>query len=214
MVNDTKREKLILIGAGGYAKSVLDSIEQERYEFCGFIDNFKPEGSYHLGYPVLASTIQDFSERDSYSYFISIGDNTHRLEKFFKLQQLGCKIINVIDKTALVSQHSKLGIGVFVGKMAIVNSGVTVGDNVIINTKSLVEHGCFIGNHCNISTNTTLNGDVIVEDYAFVGSSSVVNGQLRIGENALVGSGAVVIRNVEPRSVVAGVPAKYIKDIK
>ena len=85
---------------------------------------------------------------------------------------------------------------------------------MIINTKSLVEHGCFIGNHANVSTNTTLNGDVIVEDYAFIGSSSVVNGQLRIGESALVGSGAVVIRNVEPRTVVAGVPAKYIKDIK
>lgn len=214
MVNNHIREKLILIGAGGFAKSVLDSLDDERYEFCGFIDNFKPEGSQHLGYPVLASRIQDFAERDNYSYFISIGDNEHRLEKFFKLQQLGCKIINVIDKTALVSRNSTVGIGVFVGKMAIVNSGVTVGDNVIINTKSLVEHGCFIGNHANVSTNTTLNGDVIVEDYAFIGSSSVVNGQLRIGESALVGSGAVVIRNVEPRTVVAGVPAKYIKDIK
>lgn len=214
MTNHHEREKLILIGAGGYAKSVLDSLDLERYEFCGFIDSFKPEGSTHLGYPVLASTVQDFAERDNYSYFISIGNNTNRLEKFFKLQQLGCKIVNVVDKTALVSRNSSIGIGVFVGKMAIVNSGVTVGDNVIINTKSLVEHGCFIGNHCNISTNTTLNGDVIVEDYAFVGSSSVINGQLRIGESALVGSGAVVIRNVEPRTVVAGVPAKYIKDIK
>lgn len=209
-----KREKLILIGAGGFAKSVLDSLDLERYEFCGFIDNFKPEGSSHLGYPVLASTIQNFSERENYSYFISIGNNEYRLEKYLKLQQFGCKVINVVDKTALVSRNSTLGIGVFVGKMAIVNSGVTVGNNVIINTKALVEHGCFIGNHCNISTNTALNGDVIVEDYAFVGSSAVVNGQLRIGENALVGSGAVVIRNVEPRTVVAGVPAKYIKDIK
>lgn len=214
MQQRSTEEKLILIGAGGYAKSVLDSLDFEKYEFCGFIDNFKPEGSSHLGYPVLASTVQDFKNRASYSYFISIGDNTRRLEKFFKLQQFGCKIINVVDKTALVSKHSTLGIGVFVGKMAIVNSGVSVGDNVIINTKSLIEHGCFIGNHCNISTNTTLNGDVIVEDYAFVGSSSVISGQLRIGKNALVGSGAVVIRNVEPRTVVAGVPAKYIKDIK
>lgn len=214
MANNFSLEKLILIGAGGYAKSVLDSLDLEHYEFCGFIDNFKPEGSSHLGYPVLASTVQDFKDREKYSYFISIGDNAHRLEKFLKLQQLGCKVISVIDKTALVSGNSKLGMGVFVGKMAIINSGVTVGDNVIINTKSLVEHGCFIGNHCNISTNTTLNGDVIVEDYAFVGSSSVVNGQLRVGESALVGSGAVVIRNVEPRTVVAGVPAKYIKDIK
>ncbi|WP_289333127.1 acetyltransferase [Mannheimia haemolytica] len=214
MQQKSKREKLILSGAGGYAKSVLDSLDHEQYEFCGFIDNFKPEGSVHLGYPILASTIDCFSKRDNYHYFICIGNNSYRLEKFSKLQKYKCRIINVVDKTALVSKNSTLGIGVFVGKMAIVNSGVTVGDNVIINTKSLVEHGCFIGSHCNISTNTTLNGDVIVEDHAFIGSSSVVNGQLRVGESALVGSGAVVIRNVEPRTVVAGVPAKYIKDIK
>ncbi|OOR98183.1 shikimate dehydrogenase [Haemophilus paracuniculus] len=205
------KKKLVLIGAGGYAKSVLDSVDEEQYEFCGFIDSFKPLGSEHLGYPILACTVQEFAERDQYCFFISIGNNAYRTEKFLALQQLGCEVVNVIDKTALVSRHSRLGTGVFVGKMAIINSGVTVGDNVIINTKALIEHGCHIGSHCNISTNTTLNGDVIVEDYAFVGSSSVVNGQLRVGENAMVGSGAVVIRNVEPRTVVAGVPAKFIK---
>ncbi|MDG4953469.1 acetyltransferase [Actinobacillus equuli] len=205
-------KKLILIGAGGYAKSVLDSLDEQQFEFCGFIDNFKPTGCSHLGYPILANSVKDFDQKFNYSYFICIGDNTLRTEKFLMLQKLGCEIVNVIDKTAIVSNRSQLGKGVFVGKMAIVNAGVTVGDNVVINTKALVEHGCFIGNHCNISTNTTLNGDVIVEDFAFVGSSSVVNGQLRIGEKAMVASGAVVIRNVEPRTVVAGVPAKFIKE--
>lgn len=208
------RQKVIFIGAGGYAKSALDSLNNEEYEFCGFIDSFKPVGTLHLGYPILAENIDHFAERQQYSYFISIGSNEHRLEKFLKLQKYQCEIINIIDKTALISEHSTLGIGVFVGKMAIINSGVTIGDNVIINTKALVEHGCQVGNHSNISTNTTLNGDVIVEDYCFVGSSSVIAGQLRVGESAIVGAGAVVIRNVEPRTVVAGVPAKFIKDIK
>ncbi|MDY4279992.1 MAG: acetyltransferase [[Pasteurella] mairii] len=208
------KEKVIFIGAGGYAKSVLDSLDKEKYALCGFIDNFKPEGTTHLGYPILAKTIMEFSDKEKYSYFISIGNNDYRLEKFLKLQQLGCNIINVIDKTALVSENTTLGKGLFIGKMAIINSGVTIGDNVIINTKALIEHGCVIGNHCNISTNTTLNGDVIVDDYCFVGSSAVLNGQLRIGENSVIGSGAVVIRNVQPRTVVVGVPAKFIKENK
>ncbi|MGX2974317.1 acetyltransferase [Ursidibacter arcticus] len=208
------KQKVIFIGAGGYAKSALDSLDSDKYEFCGFIDNFKPEGTNHLGYPVFAKTIQDFSDRDKYSYFISIGNNEYRLEKFLKLQQLNCNIINIIDKTALVSEYAQIGIGVFIGKMAIINSGSTVGNNVIVNSKALIEHGCVISDHCNISTNTTLNGDVIVEEYAFVGSSSVINGQLRIGESAIVGSGAVVIRNVKPRTIVAGVPAKFIKESK
>lgn len=208
------KEKIIFIGAGGYAKSVLDSLDCNKYEFCGFIDSFKPEGASHLGYPILAKTIQDFDERDKYSYFISIGNNEYRLEKYFKLQQLNCNIINIFDKTALISERSLIGVGVFIGKMAIINSGTTIGNNVIINTKALIEHGCIVGDHSNISTNATLNGDVIVEEYSFIGSSSVINGQLRIGESSIVGSGAVVVKNVKPRTVVAGVPAKFIKENK
>lgn len=208
------KEKIIFIGAGGYAKSVLDSLDFNRYEFCGFIDSFKPEGISHLGYPILAKTIQDFTERDKYSYFISIGNNEYRLEKYLKLRQLNCNIINIIDKTALISDRALIGVGVFIGKMAIVNSGTKIGNNVIINTKALIEHGCIVGDHSNISTNATLNGDVIVEEYSFIGSSSVINGQLRIGESSIVGSGAVVIKNVKPRTVVAGVPAKFIKESK
>ena len=155
------KKKVVFIGAGGYAKSVLDSLDLSKYEFCGFIDNFKPEGTTHLGYPILAKTIDEFKERNHYSFFISIGNNAYRLEKYLKLEKYQCDIVNVVDKTAIVSSHSVLGKGVFVGKMAI-----------------------------------------------------VITGQLRIGESSIIGAGAVVIRNVKPRTVVAGVPAKLIKEVE
>lgn len=206
-------KKVILIGAGGYAKSVLDSLDKTQYEFCGFIDNFQTVGNHHLGYPILANKLEDIDNKEEYSYFISIGNNINRLKHFLNLSKNNCTIINVIDNSAIISSGAKLGIGVFVGKLAIINNGTIIGNNVIINTKALVEHGCLVEDHCNISTNTTLNGDVIVEQASFIGSSSVVNGQLRIGAGSIVGAGAVVIRNVQPYTVVAGVPAKYIKDV-
>ncbi|VEH65998.1 Polysaccharide antigen chain regulator [Rodentibacter pneumotropicus] len=49
-------------------KSVLDSLDDSQYEFCGFIDNFKPEGATHLGYPIFAKTIDEFKERNNYSF--------------------------------------------------------------------------------------------------------------------------------------------------
>ncbi|MFQ1015256.1 acetyltransferase [Avibacterium paragallinarum] len=211
-VNDTK--KVLFIGAGGYAKSVLDSLDKDKFELIGFIDNFQNVGNHHLGYPIIANNIETLPNRQDYEYFISIGDNTHRVRHFINLMKFGCKLINVIDKTALISDGSTLGIGVFVGKYAIINNGTSIGNNVIINTKSLVEHGCIVEDHCNISTNATLNGDVIVESASFVGSSSVINGQLRVGTHSIVGSGAVVVKNVTPYTIVAGVPAKYIRNIK
>ncbi len=203
------KEDLILIGAGGYAKSVLDSVDFDKYNFIGFLDSFK-DGS-HLGYPILGCNMETLENRKNYVYFISIGDNESRSSWYKKLVAHNLRAINIIDKSAIVSKESSFGTGVFVGKMAIVNADVIIGNNVVLNTKSLVEHGARVGDHSNISTNTTLNGDVKIGAHCFIGSSSVVNGQLTVGDYAVVGSGSVVIHDVADHAVVAGVPAKVIR---
>lgn len=202
---------IILIGAGGHAKSVIDSINgnENKAVIKGFLDSYK-QGS-HLGYRVLFNNIHQISNPKNYHYFICVGDNRIREKWFLDLERNELKAINIIDKTAIVSKGVIIGKGVFIGKSAIVNNGAQIGNNVIINTRALVEHGCKIADHANVSTNSVVNGDVLVERGAFVGSSSVVNGQLKIGQYSVIGSGSVVIRDVEPLTVVAGVPAKIIK---
>ena len=205
------KKKLILIGAGGYAKSVVDSLDKNEYELIGFIDDIK--SGEHLGYKILGSSLDEINCQE-YSYFISIGDNQKRKKWFERLVEKSLKIINVIDKNAIISKNIRIGIGVFIGKLAIVNSDVTIGDNVIINTKALMEHGTSVGNHSNISTNTTINGDSKVGNECFIGSSSVVNGQLKINDGAIVGAGAVVIQDVRENTTVVGIPAREIKENK
>ena len=202
-------EKLIIIGAGGYAKSVLDSVDYFNYEMVGFLDEYKREKE-HLGYPILANSLEELKQKEKYVYIIAIGNNKARKVWFERLQNLRLRLVNVVDKSAIVSPHAHVGNGCFIGKMAIVNSNAAVGDNCIVNTKALLEHGCHLEQHVNISTNSVLNGDVYVEDGAFVGSSSVTIGQLKIGAWSTVGAGAVVVRDVEPATTVAGIPAKVI----
>lgn len=204
-------KNLIIVGAGGFAKSVLDSVDHMNFCMVGYIDDIKLIGEDHLGFPVLGDSIDCVESPESYVYFVAIGNNAKRKIWFDKLKERNLSLINVIDKTALVSHHATIGEGCFIGKLAILNHGSSVGDNCVINTRALVEHGCYIRNHVNVSTNATLNGDVICEDGSFIGSGTVVNGQITIGEWALVGSGAVVIRDVLPNSTVAGVPAKAIE---
>ena len=203
-------EKLILIGAGGYAKSVIDSVDSKKYEVVGFIDNIK-EG-HHLGIPIISSSLDDIKNSEDYVYFVSIGDNKKRKYWYEEVQKRNLKIIDVIDKSAILSKNITHGPGLFVGKLAVINSEAHIGENVIINTKALVEHGVHIGNHSNISTNTTVNGDVHIGNQCFIGSSSVINGQIIIGNSCTVGSGTVVIHNVNYGSTVVGVPGKIIKE--
>lgn len=204
-------KKLIIVGAGGYAKSVLDSVDHMNFEMVGYLDDVKPKGADHQGYPVLGSAIDCLPHPEEYVYFVAIGNNNKRKAWFDKLKERNLSLINVIDKSALVSRAATIGEGSFIGKLAILNHGSSVGDNCVINTRALVEHGCHIKDHVNISTNATLNGDVICEEGSFIGSGTVVNGQLTIGTWALVGSGAVVIKDVKPHTTVVGVPAKEIE---
>ncbi len=205
-------QKLILIGAGGFAKSVMDSVDTSNFELAGFIDCYNKES--HLGFPVLGKNLDDIINPEKYVYFISIGNARHRQVHFKALKERDLELINVIDKTALVGTDVKFGTGCFVGKLVVVNRDVTIGDNCIINTKALLEHGCRIGSHVNISTCSILNGDVHVGNESFVGSGAIVNGQVKIGHQAVVGSGAVVVRNVGDKMTVVGVPARAIDELE
>lgn len=202
-------EGIVLIGAGGHALSVIDSIHSRNMFLRGFIDEEKT-GEY-LGYPIFGKNIEDVPNYQSAAYHIAIGDVANRKKWYDKIQKRGLQMVNIIDPTATVSRYAWMGAGNYIGKGAVIIAGVGIGDNNLINTMALIEHGSRIGSHTNISTRSTLNGDVVVGDMAYVGSSATCNGQLEIGECAVIGSGAIVTKDVPAYTTVVGVPARIIK---
>ncbi len=203
------KQKLIIIGAGGFAKAVIDSLDHEKYEIKGFIDTFKI--GEHQGYPILGENLNIIYEPNQYVYFIAIGDPDCRALWMNLLEEKQLSTINVIDRTSIISERSKLGTCIYVGKMAIINCDSELEDGVVINTRALVEHGNYISYCTNVSTNVVLNGDVSVGIKSFIGSCTVVNGQLKIGNSSIIGSGSVVIRDIPDNVVVAGSPTKFIR---
>jgi len=74
-----------------------------------------------------------------------------------------------------------------------------------------------IGENCIIRQNVTIghknNAYPYIGDYVELGAGCIIIGNVEVGDNAVVGAGAVVTKDVPPRTVVAGNPAKVIKDI-
>ena len=56
-----------------------------------------------------------------------------------------------------------------------------------------------------------IEGDILIEDDVWISSNSVILPNCTIGKGAIVAAGAVVTNNVEPYTIVGGVPAKLIK---
>lgn len=206
------KKKLIIIGAGGFSKSIIDSINYKKIDLIGFIDTYKK--GFHQGYPIIADNINKIDTPQQYVYFIGIGDPIQRYEFLLKLKHHKLEMINIIDSSSMLSKNITLGNGIYIGKMCIVNSDTKLADGVVINTRSLIEHGNLIDCCSNISTNVVLNGDVKVGQCSFIGSCTVVNGQITIGSYTTIGSGSVVIRNIIDKVVVAGSPTRLIREIK
>lgn len=202
------KEKLIIVGAGGHSKSVIDSVDQNSYEIVGFLDDNRT--GFHFGFPILGSNLESINEYQSYRYFVAIGDIAPRKLWFERLQQYHVEIINIIDKTALISSSVKIGKGNFIGKYAIINADAKIGDNNVVNTKALIEHECTVGSHTHLSTNSVINGNVIIEDCTFIGSCAVCIGQLTVGKNTVVGAGSVITKDIESNVTVVGVPGRII----
>ncbi|WP_370547729.1 NeuD/PglB/VioB family sugar acetyltransferase [Edwardsiella tarda] len=203
-------KKLIIIGAGGFAKSIISSIDREKINLIGFIDTYK-QGK-HQGYPILANSIEKIKNANDFVYFIGIGEPKYRWLFYQLLISKNLEMINIIDSSALIDKNVILGSGIYIGKMSIVNSDTKISDAVVVNTRALIEHGNILGCCSNISTNSVLNGDIHVGKRTFIGSCSVVNGQLNIGCDSIIGSGSVVIRDVPDNVVVAGSPTRFIRE--
>ena len=56
-----------------------------------------------------------------------------------------------------------------------------------------------------------VDGDVVIDDYVAIGTRVTILPGVHIGRGAVVGSGAVVTHDIEPYSMVGGVPAKHIR---
>ena len=92
----------------------------------------------------------------------------------------------------------------------VISTDVSIGDFVTVNLGATVSHDCTLGDFVTLSPGVNVGGDVVIDEGALLGiGASVIQG-VRIGAWSVVGAGAVVIDDVEPNTVVAGVPARVI----
>ena len=110
---------------------------------------------------------------------------------------------------------------------------VMIGDHTRVGLHNTIIGPVIIGNHVNLAqgiTVTALNhnfedsnkrideqgvstNQVVIEDDIWIGANAVILPGVTIGHHSVVAAGAVVTKDVPPHSLVAGVPAKIIKQI-
>lgn len=203
-------EKIVLVGFGGHAKSVIDTIEQcSEFQIVGFSDVTSQFQKEYRGYKVICSddALFDIYKSGIKYAFITIGymgQSSIREKIYNKLKQIGFIIPVIIDKSAIIARDVILEEGTFVGKNVVLNSQVYVNKLAIINTGAIIEHECNIGQNSHIAGGSILCGNVTVCDNVFVGAGSKIIQNITVGSNTIIGAGSVVLHNVKQNSKVYG----------
>lgn len=210
--------KVVIIGAGGHAREVLDILltcraNGHEIEPLGFIDeNPDNHGRVLDGFPVLG----DFRwfegvDRNEVEVICAVGTPQVCRKLVRKAQDLGLRFANAISPQAYISPHARIGQGVMIFPNVIVNTGAIIGDHVILNVAVTVSHDTVVGDFCNINPGVHLAGNVTVGEGCYIGMGANVIQGITIGPWSIIGAGAAVVGDIPPHVTAVGVPARVIK---
>ncbi len=133
------------------------------------------------------------------------------------LSKYNCRI----EPGAIIRDLSEIGDNCVIMMGAVINIGAVIGRKTMIDMNVVVGGRAVVGDNCHIGAGTVLAGvieppsadPVVIEDDVLIGANVVVLEGVRVGKGAVVAAGSIVVRDVEPYTVVAGVPAKVIKKV-
>jgi UDP-perosamine 4-acetyltransferase len=205
------KPKIIVLGAGGHARVLVDALRQIGVEFLGAtVADETDEGPG--GIPILGTddVILNYPPEAVLlaNGIGSIGDPSVRRDQFDHFSTKGYRFATVVHPKATLADDVQLGEGCVVMAGAIIQTGSRIGDNTIINTGAIVDHDGHIGSHVHLAPGAVLSGGVSIGHGVHVGTGATVIQAITIGANAIVGAGAVVVKDVRPGAVVLGVPAR------
>ncbi|MBO6252577.1 MAG: NeuD/PglB/VioB family sugar acetyltransferase [Bacteroidaceae bacterium] len=203
--------KTILIGGGGHAISLLETLSDYK-QIAGYADM---QPSRDMPIPYLGADADVLATYTPQEYDIQV---TLVYTSEVNLQLRKCVIERYknyhshtfVASTALVTRNSNLGEGCVVMEKAVVNRS-SIGKNTVINTGAIIEHNCTIGNNCFIGPGAVLCGGVTVGDNTFIGAGTVVRDDVSIASDCTVGMGSLVTKDIIEAGVYRGQPAKSRK---
>ena len=163
--------KLLILGAGGYGKTVADMAAQLGcYQKIAFLDDGKE------GVPGVLGKCDDFLQfaDESTEMYPAFGNNEVRMAWLERFEEHGIKVPSIVHPSAYVSPLATLYAGVTVLPKAVVNTGVVVKNGCIINIGALIDHDSVIEPGCHLSPGAIVKAENRIPAFSKIDSGTVV----------------------------------------
>ena len=195
-----------------YLKGNLDQID-----FPNSIQNFteKHSGTIFGEWEIVKQFLAD--NQDLITDYHVENDARNSAVPLLDLKEIDARI----EPGALIRDQVVIGKNAVIMMGAIINIGAEIGEGSMIDMGAVLGGRAIVGKNSHIGAGAVLAGviepasakPVVVEDDVLIGANAVVIEGVHIGKGAVVAAGAIVTQDVEPYTVVAGVPARFIKKV-
>jgi sugar O-acyltransferase (sialic acid O-acetyltransferase NeuD family) len=205
--------KLIIIGAGGFGREILDTLNyinsiEKSYDIMGFVDNIIPIGTSVNGIEVLGND-EALEIYPNSSLVIAIGD-PHVRKKYYEKYKNKFNFPVIIHPTAIVSEFARIGEGTILQAFCIAAANSIIGNGVAINARSGVGHDAKVGDFTCIQSFCDITGNNNIGELCFLGTGVKIIPKLYIADESYLCAGSVIFKDILTKSKVLGNPGKII----
>lgn len=212
-------EPLVVVGAGGFGREVLDLVravnaasDAPLWDVVGVVDDSpSPDNVGRLGNQgvvALGDVATYVRDNPPTAYVIGIGAPPVRRFIAQQFDQAGWPAAVLVHPMASIGTGVTLGHGTIICAGARVSTNVSVGRHSHMDVNATIGHDTRLGDYVRLNPGSSVSGDCVIEDGVLIGVAGVVLNGLTVGTDATVGGSACVVGDVVPGAVVKGVPAK------
>ncbi len=209
-------DRVIVVGAGGHARSVIGVLRDIGCSIKGLIADGDHSDKAFSGIDWLGTldTARDLHNRMLDSVWVmAIGDNYHRL-RIMRDIQAACQAAHfpvVAHPSAIVAADVRIEEAVVIMPGAIVMAGGHLSACSLVNTRASLDHECSLAEGAALAPGAIAGGRVSIGRRSFIGIGATLAQGIRIGDDVVLGAGSLVLQDVPDRVVAYGSPARVIR---
>jgi len=184
------------------------------FKVRGFLDDNRDRGDLIYGLPVIGK-LEDWPSFSQETVFIpalhNISERRSRLKRIISLGVPLERWITVQHPQAIVARDVSVGRGTYIGPFSVIEPSARISNFVCIRSGAYISHETVVEDFSFIGANSTIAGRSIIGRGTHIGPNSVIRDRIAIAEFTIVGIGAVVTKSVTSTAVIAGNPARALK---
>jgi len=196
----TIKKRIIVLGAGGHAKVLIEVLRHSDHEIIGITDPYVLKKPDFFEVKILGGDDQVLNYAPSEIVLVnaigSTPNNNLRRALAEKMEKEGYSFIQVIHSSAVIATDVDIGWGAQIMAGVVMQSSVRIGASCIINTGVNIDHDCVIGEHCHLAPGVTLSGNVTIGKRTHIGTGTSIIQGVTVGQNCVIAAGSILYKDV------------------